>query len=558
MARPIDIPEVLEHIIFIAAPRPIITQAGPNPIATEIRARELSRFTLVSRFWNSVTTPILWEFLPHQLPLLKLLPSDAWTISSPEYEPSPAPSVPSGVRSIVAEMMEFHRSQSFVPKSFRLTRTLKRSDWEAVRRLSKHVKVLWYSLHGCAAEALPAMAACPPEFVLLPRLERLLLATDPRSDLSFIPLLMSPTIWELQLLGESADTLDLREIATRCPNVTHLRLSSRSGPQSSTAEEAISLVMRLVCFTKLTHLALSTAVDDAGSLLRELDKVRSLTHLRLFDTASGLFRAESAQALMEMYHDVPDHSMFRHLCSIRSDTEVCPAAAEALVKSWGGPRPIERFAMPLGRYDRMRDMSAFIALIASHCSPSTLTHLDVISRSFANYYHPPVMPMDDIRPLSSHRALRIVRVGASHGALDFVDSDYEELAQWWPHLTELYIPNVMGRSCTLRSLVAFATHCPQLQKLTLKLDATEIPPFSEAASDNVCALELLEVTDGRMSDPEDLAAFLIRIFPKLQCARYREEDELDRVAGSTVVRYSRLWKKVEAALEERASAQAEA
>ena len=118
MARPIDIPEVLEYIIFIAAPRPIITQAGPNPIATEIRARELSRFTLVSRFWNSVATPILWEFLPHQLPLLKLLPSDAWTISSPEYKPSPAPSIPSGVRSIVAEMVEFHRSQSFVPKSF--------------------------------------------------------------------------------------------------------------------------------------------------------------------------------------------------------------------------------------------------------------------------------------------------------------------------------------------------------------------------------------------------------------------------------------------------------
>ncbi|KAL1752805.1 hypothetical protein FB107DRAFT_277315 [Schizophyllum commune] len=539
MARPIDIPEVLEYIIFIAAPRPIITQAGPNPIATEIRARELSRFTLVSRFWNSVATPILWEFLPHQLPLLKLLPSDAWTISSPEYKPSPAPSVPSGVRSIVAEMMEFHRSQSFVPKSFRLTRTLKWSDWEALKPC-----LLWPHV--------------PPEFVLLPRLERLLLATDPRSDLSFIPLLMSPTIWELQLLGESADTLDLREIATRCPNVTHLRLSSSSGPQSSTAEEAIALVMRLVCFTKLTHLALSTAVDDTGSLLRELDKLRSLTHLRLFDTASGLSRAESAQALMEMYQDVPDHSMFRHLRSIRSDTEVCPAAAEALVKSWGGSRPIERFAMPLGRYDRMRDMSAFIALIASQCSPSTLTHLDVITRSFANYYHPPVMPIDAIRPLSAHRALRVVRVGASHGALDFVDSDYEELAQWWPHLTELYIPNVMGRSCTLRSLVAFATHCPQLRKLTLKLDATEIPPFSEAASDNVCALELLEVTDGRMSNPGDLAAFLIRIFPKLQCARYREEDELDRVAESTVVRHSQLWKEVEAALEERASAQAEA
>ena len=168
------------------------------------------------------------------------------------------------------------------------------------------------------------------------------------------------------------------------------------------------------------------------------------------------------------------------------------------------------------------------------------------------------MPIDAIRPLSWHRALRVVRVGASHGALDFVDSDYEELAQWWPHLTELYIPNVMGRSCTLRSLVAFATHCPQLRKLTLKLDATEIPPFSEAASDVVCALVLLEVTDGRMSDPGDLAAFLIRIFPKLQCARYREEDEQDRVAESTVVRHSQLWKEVEAALEERASALAEA
>ncbi|KAI5896000.1 uncharacterized protein SCHCODRAFT_01188619 [Schizophyllum commune H4-8] len=558
MARPIDIPEILEYIIYIAAPRPIITQDGPNSIATQIRARDLSEFTLVSRFWNCVATPILWEFLPHQLPLLKLLPSDAWTISSPEHKPSFPPSIPSGVRSVVARVMDFNRSLSSVPKSFRLTRTLQQSDWEAVRRLSKHVKVLWYSCHGCAAGALSAMAASPPKSVLLPRLERLLLVTNYRSDHSFIPLLMSPTVWELQLLSDSGDTFDLREIASRCPNVTHLRLSSCSGPRSSTTEEAITLAGGLAGFTKLTHLSLSTAVDGVGSLLWALDKLRSLTHLRLIDTASALSRAESAEALMPTCRHVPAHPMFRHLRSIRFDTEVCPAAAEAFVKSWGGSRPIETFTMPLGRYDRMSDMSSFIALIASHCSPSTLTHLDVITRSFANYYHPPVMPFDAILPLSLHRALRVVRVGASQGALDFVDSDYEELAQWWPHLTELYIPNVMGRSCTLRSLVAFATHCLQLRKLTLKLDATEIPPVCDGASGDACALAQLQVTDGQMSDPEELAAFLIRIFPRLRSTRYRAEDEEDRLAQFTVISYGLLWKEVEAALPRSASALKEA
>ena len=79
--RPIDIPEVLYAILDAAAPRPEpVAHRMPQRKEILAYARLLGRYALVSRLWNACATPALWEMLPDQLPLFKLLPTDAWSM----------------------------------------------------------------------------------------------------------------------------------------------------------------------------------------------------------------------------------------------------------------------------------------------------------------------------------------------------------------------------------------------------------------------------------------------------------------------------------------------
>ena len=77
----IDIPEILHLVFDSIAKRPDCAFRYIEDLKDlSLRIRELANFACVSRAWNAVATPLLWEILPHQTPLLKLLPSDCWHI----------------------------------------------------------------------------------------------------------------------------------------------------------------------------------------------------------------------------------------------------------------------------------------------------------------------------------------------------------------------------------------------------------------------------------------------------------------------------------------------
>ncbi|KAL1679640.1 hypothetical protein EV122DRAFT_209586 [Schizophyllum commune] len=160
---------------------------------------------------------------------------------------------------------------------------------------------------------------------------------------------------------------------------------------------------------------------------------------------------------------------------------------------------------------------------------------------------PLLVPLDFFRPLSQHRLLEVISVGEEEGAVGLTNDNYSELAQWWPNLVSLCIPNVTGTSCTLKTLLAFATHCKQLQTLTLKLDVRSAYLPSEEialAKSPDPALERLEINDGRIERVEEVADCLAALFPALTEVVYRVDDDLMFYDEAAVIYREEAWDRV--------------
>ncbi|KAL1667330.1 hypothetical protein GGF50DRAFT_48757 [Schizophyllum commune] len=166
------------------------------------------------------------------------------------------------------------------------------------------------------------------------------------------------------------------------------------------------------------------------------------------------------------------------------------------------------------------------------------------------YNNPPtplLVPLDFFLPLSQHRLLEEISVGEEEGALGLTNDDYSELAQWWPNIVSLCIPNVTGTSCTLKTLLAFATHCKQLRVLTLKLDVRSAYLPSEEialAKSPDPALERLEINDGRIERADEVADCLAVLFPALTEVVYRVDDDLMFCGEAAVIYREEAWDRV--------------
>uniref|UniRef100_D8QEJ3 Expressed protein n=2 Tax=Schizophyllum commune (strain H4-8 / FGSC 9210) TaxID=578458 RepID=D8QEJ3_SCHCM len=160
---------------------------------------------------------------------------------------------------------------------------------------------------------------------------------------------------------------------------------------------------------------------------------------------------------------------------------------------------------------------------------------------------PLLVPLDFLRPLSQHRLLEEISIGETEGAVGLTDDAYSELAQWWPNLVRLRVPNATGTSCTLRTLLAFATHCKQLRTLTLKLDVRSayLPNEEVAVAKTPApALERLEINDGRIVVADEVADCLTALFPALTEVAYRADEELMFYDEAAVIYREEAWDRV--------------
>ncbi|KAI5823330.1 hypothetical protein K523DRAFT_344519 [Schizophyllum commune Tattone D] len=415
LIQPIDIPEVLYAILDAAAPRPEpVAHRMPQRKDILAYARLLGRYALVSRLWNACAR----EILPDQLPLFKLLPTDAWELIA--------------------------------------------VDWVVLQRLARHVKAV---------------------------------RLDGGAFLSFCP--------------TSDDFMPPRMVDT---TLNSFRFFS---PQRSGISKSQSYLAPLQSWAMYYANALGLPISASVFL-----SMTSFKIARLGDSAYVLTRPESALTLRAWRS-----AIFRSLRSLHL-TSVCPAFALALLRSWGSaPRDIERLHMPITQFRTRDEMRELIEAVARHCSPTALVYLNIMAGkspaiNFNQPLDPLLVPIDFLRPLARHRRLEQVFLGEYLGAADLSDDDYSELAQWWPDLVHLRMPNTKGISCTSRTLLAFAKHCKRLESLSLQLDArSPCLPYSEIAeaTREPCVLQRLEVNGGSVEVAEEMMAEILNaLFPGLR------------------------------------------
>ena len=168
----------------------------------------------------------------------------------------------------------------------------------------------------------------------------------------------------------------------------------------------------------------------------------------------------------------------------------------------------------------------FFAAIRDSCTSLVELSVDYIIAPDSPLTSPPP-PVQDrpsivtFRPLFSARCLRIFELRWDY-VLNLADGDMEEFASKWPSLESLQlnsepVPEPHGPSLTLRALLPFARHCPNLRHLGLHVDARSVPslnPFPYAQDvPRFRRLETLAVGLSAVQKTEPVTLFLSQLLP---------------------------------------------
>ncbi|KAK6971896.1 hypothetical protein R3P38DRAFT_3140291 [Favolaschia claudopus] len=212
-----------------------------------------------------------------------------------------------------------------------------------------------------------------------------------------------------------------------------------------------------------------------------------------------------------------------------------------------------------------QEMRDYFTALHDHLPPDRLTHLWAkFGREVGNEISP-ANTTNAVIPNTLHPLLLLAistRSPFKHQlALTLDDDICVAMAQAWPSLQNLslripndhlvllgaLIPNSMPR-INVTALIAFAHHCPQLQRLELAVNATslgnsDIEQSATRLPEPQKTLTFLNVLYSPIEDPPLVAQFLREIFPALRCAvavNTHEEENAAHVMHSRWVEVSTL------------------
>ncbi|KAJ7196884.1 hypothetical protein B0H12DRAFT_637616 [Mycena haematopus] len=129
-----------------------------------------------------------------------------------------------------------------------------------------------------------------------------------------------------------------------------------------------------------------------------------------------------------------------------------------------------------------------------------------------------VLSSDVVRPLLAFKRLTNVSFQV-RPCLDVDDEFLEEMAQAWPDVGELSFgtdaPIIQAPKATLKCLIAFARHCPELMTLGIRMDATDVPAITR---ERTTSLNDMYVGTSLINTSKEglVAAFISNLFPELQ------------------------------------------
>ncbi|TRM58891.1 hypothetical protein BD626DRAFT_510029 [Schizophyllum amplum] len=460
-----------------------------HAICAELSRDALSKLSRISHDWSDVANIYLWETLENLVPLLCLMPADAWYLL-PDASPSEA--------------------------SFNLTRPLTPIDWDPVLRRSSLVKVLSlqeYDAPTYATAAAQSMCHCPPPSTLLPRLRSLSFNTyaDPQFRRSQFQLqLITSSLRVLRVEGPWPPGIGFMHVAASCPELESYGCDIEQ-VEATSSEIASDLARAVFGWRSLTVVELGLGRLGLTAVLPVLAQLPSLASvsLRCFGDPQKnlLLPKNSFPSLVHLT-----------LCYLQ-----LPVMA-TIFRSWT-MRPIATFSVTPNTGSSPEELLHTLGCLQEHCEPLNLHDLHISLRM--NDPDGWSIRLEHLAPLAHFPNLRRVAVYGPGQHTDINDDEFAQMVQWWPHLQRLDLgTNVYhggsGRLCSLSALSFFAVGCEDLTYLSLPLAAAVVPNIDSNRMKRHFNLSGLDVGNAPIEDPWAVALFLSALFPNLNTVKYEK------------------------------------
>ncbi|KAJ6559832.1 hypothetical protein B0H19DRAFT_1260520 [Mycena capillaripes] len=423
-----------------------------------------------------------------------------------------------------------------------VSRPITATDWERPRTYMRRVKVFAYNIQTMPSpQLLEAMNLCFPGEHFFPNLQKFYWSTPKTPHSPYIGPFLSPKITRTILaFGDSDRDLSLLPtVAIKCPNITDVTIYCpiREDMRGCVLQNISLFVLGLAAIESLFIWDLDQA---AFEYLAQLSTVKSLEIGRpdSFNPSCKICEGDVFLSLRRLkFNSIAPEFIARFLH---------PFSHSPLVSLAINVEPTA-LAAP-GIY----------SFIAENCPRATLRDLCVGSTELVvstnRQAQPQVIRDNMIRPFLGLATLTSLCLYSRDG-FDLDDSTLSDMAASWPEIERLdlmVLSNYDGFTprATLRSLYAFARHCPRLTTLKIVFDATVVPSTDDAELVQG-ALKCLSLGRSSISAPiADVAAFLCGLFPALQELHTgyhvweSEGDDEDDFLEDRLV-YHRRWKQVE-------------
>ncbi|KAJ6468638.1 hypothetical protein C8R47DRAFT_803408 [Mycena vitilis] len=479
------------------------------------RVRNLALLARTSKAFQKPALDLLWNSAALEDLLLGCMPSDLWAID-----------------------ISASSTSVWTPeKKFRLCRPIRLSDWDRVCLYARRVRVLSSRpFSSSLSDVFQALSVSLPE-MLFPNLHDLTWHHT-GDDFFYIRLFLHPTITRISfsLSSDSAASF-LSSLTQKCPGLTRVDIESHNYDyehdyDSPAVSDFVSGLRRV------EDVSVHSLDRDTLEQLSHSTALKSLTlHTLPVWTSPPCPKTPTFPALRELWFTYPD--------------------IEPTVQFLGLCRtvPLKSFTVCLTEFMTASETHDLLAAVSTGVIPSTLDFLHIDNE--CGHLDETDTSLYLVRPQSLHILLPFTHLAmlyiTSPLGFDIDDEDITALARAWPHLVTLELgvrfPMHDPRT-TLRCLHPLAQHCQRLVRLTIALDATNVPALELDVSARLpgYSLEFLDVAHSLISSPIAVARFLSGVFPKLTTLEtIREDNNLDEEElpqnGEAIQRQNK-WKEV--------------
>ncbi|KAF7329361.1 hypothetical protein MKEN_00197600 [Mycena kentingensis (nom. inval.)] len=505
----------------------------------------------LARTCKSFTEPALnrlWEKQDTLNNILKCLPSECWeeTIESHEYGEQ---------------------------RTITIVRDVRPEEWNAltknggrIRQLVLASDIVFRKHPTNAVLEMLSKAFLPGTF--LPHIRHLVWSfgwADGEDTFQYLPLFIHSRLIHLELDVKSAASIELA-VGWLEPlaSLRHLSIDIESDlgqsedPELAANPRWTDLVMNL---SHIRYLSLPTFPANTFHHLAQLPGLRDL-HITSVGVADSEINALPGAGISADVGSIPS---FRSLV-VLSLSCTTPSMASQILAALGASQLGKLYLgldtpIPLD----CNEVARFYASAASRCNAQALKALSIGS-PYANERKMPDPPigheeeyaysgatLECFLPFSN---LVMLSLEAPAGFL-IDDAQLWTFARSWPRIQSLHLRTGSESSIqyhpqtTLDALRAFATHCPQLDILTLAIDATTVPPFEAYSASRVVqsTLRVITLVYSPIRDSAEVARFLSSFYTSIDHLStrrtWRGEDEGENEEEEEDREYHEKWKRVE-------------